>query len=102
MGQGLALSLAPRGYEVLLLGRRPREVVPPLRLHDAPWSDALSGAGLVILATPDDVISQVAAELAAQGMIHAAQVVLHLSGLLDRRALQPLEPTGAALGSFHP
>jgi predicted short-subunit dehydrogenase-like oxidoreductase (DUF2520 family) len=102
MGQGVALALARRRYEVFLLGRGPREVVPPLRLHDGPWSDALPGAGLVILATPDDAIPHVAAELAAQGMIHAAQVVLHLSGLLDRRALQPLEPTGAALGSFHP
>jgi predicted short-subunit dehydrogenase-like oxidoreductase (DUF2520 family) len=29
-------------------------------------------------------------------------VVLHLSGLLDRRALADLEPSGAGLGSFHP
>jgi predicted short-subunit dehydrogenase-like oxidoreductase (DUF2520 family) len=28
--------------------------------------------------------------------------VLHLSGLLDRRALAPLGGSGAALGSFHP
>jgi len=28
--------------------------------------------------------------------------VLHLSGLLGRTALEALEPTGAALGSFHP
>jgi predicted short-subunit dehydrogenase-like oxidoreductase (DUF2520 family) len=29
-------------------------------------------------------------------------VVLHLSGLLDRTALESLAPTGAGLGSFHP
>jgi predicted short-subunit dehydrogenase-like oxidoreductase (DUF2520 family) len=44
----------------------------------------------------------VAAELAAEGAISRDQVVLHLSGLLDRSALLALDESGAGLGSFHP
>jgi predicted short-subunit dehydrogenase-like oxidoreductase (DUF2520 family) len=51
---------------------------------------------------PDDAITALAADLAAEGAVRADHTVLHLSGLLDREALAPLSPTGAALGSFHP
>ena len=43
-----------------------------------------------------------AAELARDGGHRGRQVVLHLSGLLDRLALHALAFTGAGLGSFHP
>jgi len=89
MGQGLALGLRLAGFEVTLLGRQR-------------GPDATRRASLVLIATPDDAIGGVAAELARQGVIGDTQVVLHLSGLLDRLALQALAPTGAALGSFHP
>src|SRR3954471_12148902 len=102
MGQGLGLALKRRGYRVLLLNRSPRDVVPPLILHQGSLSEATAGAELILIATPDDAIEEVAAELAARGDISHDQVILHLSGLLDRRALQPLDPSGAACGSFHP
>jgi predicted short-subunit dehydrogenase-like oxidoreductase (DUF2520 family) len=102
MGQGLGLALKRRGYRVLLLNRSPRDVVPPLILHQGSLSEATAGAELILIATPDDAIEEVAAELAARGDITHDQVVLHLSGLLDRRALQPLDSSGAACGSFHP
>jgi predicted short-subunit dehydrogenase-like oxidoreductase (DUF2520 family) len=89
MGQGIALGLAGAGVAVTLLGRR-REPEDTRR------------AALVLIATPDDAIGAVATELARQGAVHGAQVVLHLSGLLDRLALHALAATGAALGSFHP
>jgi predicted short-subunit dehydrogenase-like oxidoreductase (DUF2520 family) len=47
-------------------------------------------------------IAPLAADLAAEAAITSSQVVLHLSGLLDRSALAPLGVTGAALGSLHP
>jgi len=56
----------------------------------------------VLIATPDDAIGGVAAELAREAIIGEHQVVLHLSGLLDRLALHALVDTGAGLGSFHP
>ena len=102
MGQGLGLALKRRGYKIALVARTSRDVTPPLMLHQGSRAEATSGAELVLIATPDDAIGLVAAELAAEGAITRDQVVLHLSGLLDRGALLPLEDTGAGFGSFHP
>ncbi len=89
MGRGLALALEAAGVAVGLLGRQRRP-------------EDTRGADLVLVATPDDAIASVAAELAREHAIVEAQVVLHLSGLLDRTALRPLASTRAGLGSFHP
>ncbi len=102
MGQGLGLALKRRGYKIALVARTPRDVTPPLMLHQGSRAEATSGAELVLIATPDDAIASVATELAAEGAINRDQVVLHLSGLLDRKVLLPLEETGAGCGSFHP
>jgi predicted short-subunit dehydrogenase-like oxidoreductase (DUF2520 family) len=102
MGQGLGLALKRRGYKVVLVNRAPRDVLAPLVLHQGSRAEATSGAELVLIATPDDAISAVAAELAAERAITRDQVVLHLSGLLDRNALAALEESGAGCGSFHP
>ena len=89
MGQGLALAL--RGHDVALVSGRPES-----------RTEAVRAAVGVLLAVPDDMITPLAAELAAERSVGSGQVVLHLSGLLDRSALAPLAQTGAALGSFHP
>jgi predicted short-subunit dehydrogenase-like oxidoreductase (DUF2520 family) len=102
MGQGLGLALKRRGYRVVLVNRNPRDVSPPLILHQGSLAEATSGAELILIATPDDAIEPVAAQLAAERAVSREQVVLHLSGLLDRAALRPLEQVGAACGSFHP
>ena len=104
MGQGLGLALKRRGYKIALVARTPRDVTPPLMLHQGSRAEATAGAELVLIATPDDAIGQVAAELAAgRGRIaFQDQVVLQSSGLLDRNALLPLEESGAACGSNHP
>ena len=102
MGQGLGLALKRRGYKIALVARTPRDVTPPLMLHQGSRAEATADAELVLIATPDDAIGSVAAELAREGAISRDQVVLHLSGLLDRDALLPLEETGAGFGSFHP
>lgn len=102
MGQALGVTLKRRGYGVSLLARTPREVVPPLLIHAGPWDEVTRVAELVLIATPDGAITEVATQLAARDAVGRDQVVLHLSGLLDRTALAPLAGTGAALGSFHP
>jgi predicted short-subunit dehydrogenase-like oxidoreductase (DUF2520 family) len=89
MGRGLVAALERAGHGVRLLGRNRR----PAATRDVQ---------LVLIAVPDDAIETVAAELAAEDAIGAEQVVLHLSGLLDRAALAPLTSSGAGLGSFHP
>jgi predicted short-subunit dehydrogenase-like oxidoreductase (DUF2520 family) len=89
MGRGLELALRRAGAEVSLLSRsrRPEES---------------RRATLLLIATPDDAIAGLAGELARDRAVGAHQVVLHLSGLLDRRVLESLAPSGAGLGSFHP
>jgi predicted short-subunit dehydrogenase-like oxidoreductase (DUF2520 family) len=101
MGQGLGGALASKGQNVTLLGRR-ADVTPPFSLQADAWGPTLRGADVVIIATPDSAVSEVAEELARLKLIDASQVVLHLAGPLDRSALAALEPSGAALGSFHP
>jgi predicted short-subunit dehydrogenase-like oxidoreductase (DUF2520 family) len=102
MGQGLGLALTLAGREVLLLGRAPRALIPPLALYRGDRTTAIQTAELVLIATPDDTISGVAAALWKDQAVQAHHIVLHLSGLFDRGALAALKRTGAALGSFHP
>jgi predicted short-subunit dehydrogenase-like oxidoreductase (DUF2520 family) len=103
-GLGLGLALARAGYTVQVHNRAaPRLPVPPgLSLSEGRLPDSLARAGVILLAVPDDAIRQVAAALAAGVEMGASQVVLHLSGVHGREVLEPLSPTGAALGSLHP
>lgn len=89
MGRGLTAALERAGVAVRLLGRTRR----PGDTREAE---------LVLIATPDDAVEGVAGDLAREHAVSGAQVVLHLSGLLDRSALEPLAASGAGLGSFHP
>lgn len=89
MGRGLAQALGECGVEARLLGR-------------GRGPEDMRAAELIVIATPDSAIGAVAADLARGGTITATQVVLHLSGLLDRLALHALAQSGAGLGSFHP
>src|SRR5579872_38341 len=58
---------------------------------------------VVLIATPDSAIAEVAKTLAQLGGAEwAGKVVLHTSGSLDSRVLQPLAELGAATGSMHP
>jgi predicted short-subunit dehydrogenase-like oxidoreductase (DUF2520 family) len=102
MGQGLGLALHGRGYGVSLLARTRHPVIAPLVVHQGKRADAIVQSELVLLAVPDDAVGPVATELASEGGVGPSHVVLHLSGLLDRSALAPLDSSQAGLGSFHP
>lgn len=102
MGQGLGLALAGAGYAVTLVGRRQRKVPSRLLLHVGDWPPVTRSCDVLLLATPDDVVAAVAQRLADENGVGSDQVVMHLSGLLDHKALDPLRPSGAGLGSFHP
>ena len=60
-------------------------------------------ADVILLAVPDDVLVGVARQLAklAENKCRG-KVVLHSSGALDNKVLQPLARCGAATGSIHP
>ncbi len=93
MGRGLARALSIAGEQIVLWSRR--EAAGAVE-------GAVAGAATIVLAVPDDAIADVARQLSAASAVESSQVVLHLSGLHDRRALRALEATGAALGSMHP
>ena len=58
---------------------------------------------VVLLATPDRVITDVAVDLAQLGGNEwLGKIVLHTSGALDSSALQALSDAGAETGSIHP
>jgi predicted short-subunit dehydrogenase-like oxidoreductase (DUF2520 family) len=62
----------------------------------------LSACG-VLIAVPDDKISDIATQLARLGGDEwRGKVVLHTSGALDSSVLEPLAKLGAATGSLHP
>jgi len=60
---------------------------------------ATAGQDLLLIAVPDGVLAQVAADLAARPQ---AAVALHTSGSLDAEVLAPLRGAGAAVVSLHP
>src|SRR5258708_17631780 len=58
---------------------------------------------VILIATTDDEIAGVAQELARIGAEELRRkVVLHTSGALDARVLDPVKACGAAVGSMHP
>jgi predicted short-subunit dehydrogenase-like oxidoreductase (DUF2520 family) len=103
IGAGLGLAWTRRGASVTLLARSAgtSHGLPVITGRNE-WPETIALADCVVVATPDREIPGVARELALDRAIHARHVVLHTSGLLDRRALDPLATSGAALGSLHP
>jgi predicted short-subunit dehydrogenase-like oxidoreductase (DUF2520 family) len=58
---------------------------------------------VILIAVPDDEIAGVAQELARIGAEELrGKVVLHTSGALDARVLDPVKACDAAVGSMHP
>lgn len=102
MGQGLGLALQRRGYAAALYARSDRRLAASLPLQTGDIAVVTAGAEAIIITTPDDAVSSVARQLAEAGAVTRDQVVLHISGLLDRDALLALKDSGAGLGSMHP
>ena len=63
----------------------------------------LLGSQVILIAVPDRALATVARELARMGGRELrGKVVLHTSGALDARVLDPLRACGAAVASLHP
>jgi predicted short-subunit dehydrogenase-like oxidoreductase (DUF2520 family) len=72
------------------------------RAHSALTPDVLASR-LILIATPDDEIKKVAAELARIGGEELRdKIVLHTSGALNASVLAVLKNCGASTGSVHP
>lgn len=66
-------------------------------------SSRILHASIILISTPDDVISEIARELARIGGGEwRGKVVLHTSGALDDSVLAPLARRGASTGAIHP
>jgi len=69
---------------------------------DGPTHQVLNSK-VILITTPDSAIESVAKNLARLGGKEwHGKIVLHTSGALDFRVLQPLADQGAATGSMHP
>lgn len=102
VGLSLARALTRLEEPVRLLGRVARPAAPGVPAVESEWPAALSAAGLVVIAAPDDAIAAVVERLVALAAIREGTVVLHTSGMHDAGVLAPLEVQGAATGSWHP
>jgi predicted short-subunit dehydrogenase-like oxidoreductase (DUF2520 family) len=130
LGTALGLALRSAGYKIeLVAARRPATArrtakvfgpktlaVAALQLGRLSPSQRLrlNRSSLVLIATPDDVIAQIAEQLAEILISEPAQsrddktraaarrVVLHTSGALSSDVLEPLRRAGFAAGSLHP
>lgn len=102
LGTALALALAAQGYEIgALVSRRrksARRVITLKELANRPPSD------LLLIATPDDQITRVAAALAGLNwnLDTKKPIVLHTSGALSSDVLTPLRRRNWSAGSLHP
>ncbi|UCD23017.1 MAG: DUF2520 domain-containing protein [Gemmatimonadota bacterium] len=101
-GVGLAAALTEAGYEVLLHGRSPKEVPTKIEFSHGELPAWLTDVDVLVLAVRDDALEPLALELSQSGKLHAEQVVLHLSGVLDGGVLASLRSRGCRLGSMHP
>ena len=110
LGTALALALASRGYSVeAVVARRlshaqmaRKALAGGLALSENQLSE-LPASTLVLIATPDDVISSVARKLAkSQKEKSRHRTVLHTSGALSSEVLKPLRDAGFYTGSLHP
>jgi len=69
----------------------------------ATLTGAVMDADVILLLTPDDVLADVARQLAQlAGQKCRGKIVLHGSGALDNKVLRALGRCGAATGSIHP
>jgi predicted short-subunit dehydrogenase-like oxidoreductase (DUF2520 family) len=110
LGTALALALASRGYSVEAVVARSlshaqkarRALADGLALSESQLSE-LPASTLILIATPDDVISSVARKLAkSQKGKPKGRTVLHTSGALSSEMLKPLQSVGFHTGSLHP
>lgn len=65
-------------------------------------AEIIKYADVVVIATPDDYISQVVEEIVKDGGFRAGQVVLHTSGGLSANVLSLASELGTFTGCMHP
>src|SRR4051812_28350030 len=94
VGAVLGAALAAAGHHVVATSgvsraslRRAAELLPDVPL--LPPDEVVSGADLVLLAVPDDVLPGLVRGLAAAGCFRPGQIVVHTAGSRGVDVLQP-------------
>jgi predicted short-subunit dehydrogenase-like oxidoreductase (DUF2520 family) len=109
VGRALGKRLREQGWQVgAVVTRSAATASAAVRVIGGGEASARIGldvlaADVILLTVPDDALAGVAqslAKLAGHGC--RGKIVLHTSATLDRSALAPLAPYGAATGSLHP
>lgn len=103
VGKALAYLLKERGYKIMLVSRleeQKSEVIKESSIDYTTLNKLAQEADSIFLTTPDAVIPQLTQKLA--NMALKAESVLHCSGALSSKALDPLKEQGIKTGSLHP
>ena len=109
VGRALGRSLAEAGWKISAVVTRS---MPCARRAVRFIGQGHASAGIsrqaltpkyILIATPDSAISDVAEDMARLfAEDWKGKVILHTSGALDSRVLEPLRAFGASVGSMHP
>lgn len=108
VGTLLTVSLARAGWRPVAVaggGTEARERVAALVAGCRPYAsaaDAVRGADLVVLATPDDALEQVVTDLARHDAVHEGQRVVHVAGSVGLAPLRRARLAGAGVAACHP
>jgi len=109
LGLALAIALHSVDYQIIsLVGRRPKQLRKAAKLLDVPVEtlvakelESYRPAELVIVAVPDDRITEVADALTKLDSQHRP-TILHTSGALSSSVFSDLAKKGWRTGSLHP
>ena len=109
VGISLGKHLRELGWRIGAVVTRSKSTAARRRAKDRgreairPPDRDVCAADVILFATPDDVLPDIARDLARiAGAGCKGKVVLHTSATLDRSALAPLARLGASTGSLHP
>jgi len=107
VGSVLAKALDKQGYQLVGIASNTLESASKLaKEFGVPAvtkaADVTQYAEIVLIATPDRCIGQVATQIAQDGGFSAGQIVLHTSGGVPVETLSPARDLGAFTGCMHP
>jgi predicted short-subunit dehydrogenase-like oxidoreductase (DUF2520 family) len=107
VGAVLGAALATAGHHLISVSavsgasrRRAAQLLPGVPIR--PVDEVASGADLVLLAVPDDVLPNLVEGLSGAGGLVAGQFVVHTSGRFGIDVLQPAAAIGALPLALHP
>ncbi|MDX8051382.1 DUF2520 domain-containing protein [Lentzea sp. BCCO 10_0798] len=107
VGSVLGAALARTGHVVTGVSavsqasrNRADELLPGIPIADP--TEVAARADLVLLAVPDDELEGLVKGLVATGSLRAGQIVVHTSGAMGVRILEPAAELGALTIALHP